>query len=1086
MIPLKSPTKTLKIVRNSVMYLTLVLSSVIYLSACSKPEPAKIGETDDVLEPSKPEVSLQNLAAWPEVFSLVKDQPEVELQIKKILKEMSLEEKVGQIMQAEIQSLQAGDVKKYHLGSVLNGGGSMPYLLERPSASDWLKLADELYDESMDTSDGKVAIPIVWGTDAVHGHNNVVGATIFPHNIGLGATRNPELIEQIGMATAAEVRATGIEWVFAPTLAVAQNDAWGRTYESYAENPSVVAEYAAAMVKGLQGQPNDEQFLKGARAIATAKHFLGDGGTKDGDDQGDARISEQELIAIHNAGYPPAITQGVQTVMASFSSWNGEKMHGNAHLLTEVLKQRMGFDGLVVGDWNGHGQIPGCTNDSCAQAINAGIDLVMVTEDWRSMITNTLAQVQSGEISLARLDDAVSRILRVKIRADLFAAKPSARSGSQDATVMGSASHRAIARKAVQQSLVLLKNNEGILPLSPRQKILVAGDGADDIGKQSGGWTVNWQGVTLSNEKFPGATSIFEGIAAAAVSAGGSAVLSVDGSYTEKPDVAIVVFGENPYAEGQGDVNSLEFEAGQKRSLVLLNSLRSEGIPVVSVFISGRPLWVNPEINASQAFVAAWLPGSEGAGIADVLLAKADGSVNVDFSGRLSFSWPSLPLQTQLNPQQKNYQPLFPYGHGLRYSLESQRLAKLPEDVEGIAKTQSKDIDFYVGRPMQPWNVFIHNQERNQILSGAFAKLPSGDVSIRTSDKDVQEDALTFNYQEAHYGKLTLSGGTPLDLSGHLDSGVMAFDIRVDEFAHAGLSVSLSCGDGCKRSVPLTDAGREWQGKGWQSVRIAMNCFFQAGDDLSEVAAPFSLEVGGTGEIAVANVRFLQEAEPSFTCADYESLSTSPAKLTEFWATEWWEPRHEQVLTRVKQGGVDLLMIGDSITQGWEKEGAKVWQQYYGERNAVNLGFSGDRTENVLWRLQNGEIDGLAPKAAVVLIGTNNTGHRLEKAQYTAEGVRRIVETLRTKLPETRILLLAVFPREAEPEAEMRRLNEELNAQIAGFADDTWVHFLNINAVFLDDDGVLSKSIMPDLLHLNERGYALWAEAMEPLLSKLL
>ena len=527
--------------------LTLFSALLITLTSCSN---------QDVTPPVTQKIGIEG---WPKLESPISDVT-TEQHVEQLLSRMTLEEKVGQIMQGEIQAVTPDDIKKYHLGSVLNGGGSMPNRIANAKPKDWLALADTLYNASMDTSDGKVAIPVIWGTDAVHGHNNVTGATIFPHNIGLGATNNPDLIRQIGAVTAREVRATGIEWVFAPTIAVAQNDFWGRTYESYAEDPKLVQEYARAMVEGLQGQVNSPAFLQEQHVVATAKHFLADGGTFGGDDQGDARISEQELIDIHNPGYPAALSAGVQSVMASFSAWNGEKMHGNQYLLTDVLKNRMGFDGFVVGDWNGHGQVPGCTNDSCAQAINAGVDLVMVPYDWKPMYENTLAQVKSGEISAARLDDAVRRILRVKVRAGLFDKKPSERELAGSENIIGHPEHRAIARQAVRESLVLLKNHNRVLPIKPQQTVLVAGDGADNIGKQSGGWSVSWHGPGNTNASFPGATSIYAGIKTAVENAGGNAVLSADGSYTTKPDVAIVVFGEDPYAEGQGDLGPLEFE----------------------------------------------------------------------------------------------------------------------------------------------------------------------------------------------------------------------------------------------------------------------------------------------------------------------------------------------------------------------------------------------------------------------------------------------------------------------------------------------------------------------------------------------
>lgn len=1023
--------------------------------------------------------------AWPKAASpFISDS--VEQQVEALLGRMSLEEKVGQIMQAEIQSITPDEVRQYHIGSVLNGGGSLPNRIKNAKADDWLALADAYYDASMDRRDGGVAIPIIWGTDAVHGHNNVTGATLFPHNIGLGATRNPGLVRKIGEATAKEVRATGIEWVFAPTLAVARNDQWGRTYESWSEDPELVKIYSKAMVEGLQGAATGRDFMAPHRVVATAKHFIADGGTRSGDDQGNAVLDEQTLIDIHNAGYPAAINAGVLSIMASFSSWNGEKLHGHRYLLTDVLKQQMGFQGLVVGDWNGHGQVPGCSNASCPQAINAGIDLLMVTSDWKAMIDNTLAQVKAGEISEERLDDAVRRILRVKVLAGLFTAKPSERPLAGDQQLIGHPDHRALARQAVRESLVLLKNKNRVLPIRPQSRVLVAGDGADNIGKQSGGWSVSWQGTGNTNSDFPGATSIYAGIRAAVESGGGQVQLSVDGDYRQKPDVAIVVFGEDPYAEGQGDIDSLEFEPVEKKSLALLKKLKAQGVPVVSVFLSGRPLWVNPEINASDAFVAAWLPGSEGAGIADLLIAKADGQPNYDFKGTLGFSWPALPGQAELNIYQPGYSPLFPFGYGLTYASGQSGPSNLAESVKGVATGTSGDIHFYQGRPLQPWNVFFNNHERKQILSGAYAALPDGSVKLQTRDKDLQEDALTFTWQSTPFASLTLEDGRPLDLREQVQQGVVAFDLLVTRFENAGLEVRMKCDEDCERKVSLRDYANAHVGKGWQQVRIPLSCFYREGDDFSRVVMPFSLNTGGVGEIAVANITFYKKAEGNIACPDYRTASVTPAPLAEYWATSWWMPRHQSVLERIAQGNVDLIMIGDSITQGWEKEGKAVWDRFYANRQAVNMGFSGDRTENVLWRLHNGEVDGIAPRVAVVMIGTNNTGHRQEAASTTAKGIRAILDELRSRLPDTRILLLGVFPREEQPDALLREINNGVNGIIRHYADNRHIFYLDVGPVFLQKDQVLPRSIMPDLLHLNETGYQRWAEAMEPLLSELL
>lgn len=602
--------------------------------------------------------------SWPAVNSVVTD--DVETIVGFILTEMTVAEKVGQMVQAEIGAVTADQVRDYDLGSVLNGGGSWPNG-KNSSVADWVALADSFYEASTDVSDGGVGIPAIWGTDAVHGHNNVIGATIFPHNIGLGAANNPELMRQIGEATALEVAATGIDWVFAPTLAVVRNDRWGRTYESFSEDPEIVKAYAGEIVTGLQGDYTDR--FGPAHVIATAKHFIGDGGTENGTDQGNTVVSELELRDIHAQGYFSALGAGAQTVMASYNSWNGSKLHGNEYLLSDVLKEQMGFDGFVIGDWNGHGQVPGCSDNQCAQAIIAGVDMMMVPFAWQEFIENTIIQVENGTIPMSRIDDAVTRILRVKMRAGFVdKVKPSSRLHANNNSLIGSAAHRAIARQAVRESLVLLKNSNNLLPLERNSNVLVAGSGADNIGRQSGGWSVTWQGVDHSNGDFPGATSIYAGIQSQVSSAGGTTRLSIDGTFSgTTPDVAIVVFGESPYAEGLGDLYNIEYQSGNKLDLALLSSLRAQNIPVVSIFLSGRPLWVNKELNASNAFVAAWLPGSEGAGVADVIFKNAAGAINYDFTGKLSYSWPKRSDQLVINRNDNDYDPLFAYGFGLNY-----------------------------------------------------------------------------------------------------------------------------------------------------------------------------------------------------------------------------------------------------------------------------------------------------------------------------------------------------------------------------------------------------------------------------------
>ena len=613
---------------------------------------------------------------WPKLRPTLPHDARLEARIDELLRRMTPEQQVGQLIQADIGSIAPDDLRHIPLGSILNGGNSSPRGDKLAAPSEWLALADRFYDSSM-TGPSSSGVPVLWGTDAVHGHNNIPGATIFPHNIGLGATRDRQLIRRIGEITALEVRVTGLDWAFSPTVAVARDVRWGRTYESYSENPELVRAYAAAMVEGLQGVPGTAQFLDAAHVLATPKHFLGDGGTSGGKDQGDNLETERELRELDAPGYEAAIIAGAQTVMASYSSWQGVKMHGNRALLTDVLKGRFGFDGLLLGDWNGHAQLPGCTAVSCAAAVNAGLDVLMAPDGWRELHANLLAQVRDGTIARQRLEDAVRRVLRVKLRAHLDGeGRPSSRPFAGHFELLGAAEHRAVARQAVRESLVLLKNSHHLLPLSPRAHVLVAGDAADSIARQSGGWTINWQG-TEPNQDFPHAQSIYAGIARCVQAAGGTATLSPTGAFTTLPDVAIVVFGEHPYAEYAGDVPTLQYSPGDKHDLELLRRLRDAQVPVVAVFLSGRPLWVNAEINASDSFVAAWLPGPEGEGVADVLFSTADGAVRYDFRGKLPFSWPRS-AQPPAVGGRPGEPPLFRFGYGLTYRDHGD-LPQLPE-----------------------------------------------------------------------------------------------------------------------------------------------------------------------------------------------------------------------------------------------------------------------------------------------------------------------------------------------------------------------------------------------------------------------
>jgi beta-glucosidase len=633
-------------------YCAAVVSALLGAWSCR----AGVAETAGVVHPQR----------WPAQYPALAPDPALEARIDRLLARMTPEQKVAQLVQADISSFSPGDVAHYPLGSVLNGGNSSPGGDKLAAPREWLELADRFYDAAVTAKD-QVVVPLLWGTDAVHGHNNVIGATLFPHNIALGAARDPDLVRRIGAATALEIRVTGLDWAFAPTVAVARDPRWGRTYESYGEDPALVSANARAMIEGLQGEPGTAAFLDAAHVIATPKHFVGDGGTFDGVDEGDNRHGEGELLR-DAAGFRAALAVGAQTVMISYSSWHGHKMHGAAALLSDVLKGRWEFDGIAIGDWNGHAQLPGCRADDCPAAINAGIDVLMAPDDWRNLVRNTVAAVSSGLIPRARVDDAVRRVLRVKLRAHLDQeGRPSSRAYAGHWELLGAPAHRALARQAVRESLVLLENRAHLLPLSPRASVLVAGEAADDIAQQSGGWTIDWQG-TESADYFPGAESIFRGIARCVERGGGRVALSASGEFTERPDVAIVVFGEQPYAEYRGDRATLEYSPDDKRSLDLLQRLHAQHIPVVAVLLAGRPLWVNAELAAADSFVVAWLPGSEGGGVADVLFSTAADGRHYGFRGRLPFAWPDSALPPGSNGARP---PRFNVGFGLHTAAAS-------------------------------------------------------------------------------------------------------------------------------------------------------------------------------------------------------------------------------------------------------------------------------------------------------------------------------------------------------------------------------------------------------------------------------
>ncbi len=859
MLDNKRLTKSTGYTRGFAITLGLVLGVTALVFARSYDDITRI--IDVASTPNNGQLSVDAIPShvpdfWPTLEFEVKQDLAIENKIAEMITDMTVEQKVAQMIQPEIRDITPQDMRKYGFGSYLNGGGAFPNNNKHSTPSDWIQLAENMYQASIDSSIDGTTIPTMWGTDAVHGHNNVIGATLFPHNIGLGAANNPKLIEKIAQITAIEVMVTGIDWVFAPTVATVRDDRWGRTYEGYSEDPEIVKTYASSIVHGLQGRA-DEDFLGDSRVISTVKHFLGDGGTIDGDDQGDNQTSEEELYAIHGQGYVDGLTAGAQSVMVSFNSWHGKKNHGNHYLLTKVLKEKMGFDGIVVGDWNGHGQIKGCSNESCPQAVNAGLDIFMVpTEAWKPLLENTIYQVRQGEIAMSRIDDAVKRILRVKFRAGLFEKpSPAKRLYSGKTQLIGNQEHRQIARQAVRESLVLLKNKEHLLPLSPKKHILIAGDGADNIGKQSGGWTITWQGTGNANKDFPGATSIYQGIAKQVRSAGGKATLSVDGSYQEKPDVVIVVFGEDPYAEGHGDRDNLDFERGNKKSLALIRLFKQQEIPVIALFMSGRPMWVNAELNASDAFVSIWLPGSEGAGIADVILTDSKDNVQNDFKGKLSFSWPRSANQTTVNRGDKEYSPLLPYGFGLTYADKNVLSDNLDETIIKANKEDSTR-EIFAGSIKKPWSLWLYSGDEEVEVNSNVQKI-SG-LSYKTVDKKVQEDAFNILLDGRFNAgiKIASKDGFREDLLAVLDTeSSLQFSVKVNEEISSDITLSMYCGnDVCGHSQNISKLLTRLSLSDWHSVSIDLSCFTKGGMDFGNTTVPFEINTAGQLNISLAEI----------------------------------------------------------------------------------------------------------------------------------------------------------------------------------------------------------------------------------------
>jgi beta-glucosidase len=622
-------------------------------------------------------------ASAPETLDYRSAAQPVEARVDNLLAHMSTADKIGQMTQVEKNSLSPADVRNYRIGSVLSGAGRSP---AKNTPQEWFAMVEGYQEAAMSTP---LAIPLIYGVDAVHGHNNLLNATIFPHNIGLGAANDAGLMVRIAQATAEEMLATGIPWNFAPVVAVPQDVRWGRTYEGYSENTDMVTRLGMAYIEGMQAFPSGTPPIEGQSyfAAATAKHFIGDGGTTWGSsksngmgrqymlDQGDMQMDEAAMRALFLPPYKAAVQAWVRAVMVSFSSWNGVKMHAQKHLITDVLKGELGFDGLVVSDWQAVDQInPGDLYASTVTAINAGIDMVMVPYDYKTFIANMEKAVQKGDIPQARIDDAVRRILRVKFELGLFE-HPMPDAAAFQASIR-SPEHLALARLAVQKSLVLLKNENHSLPLAKDSALVfVAGQGAGSLNKQLGGWTINWQGDKGANTA---GTSIYAAIQAA-VGPSTKVVLDESAAFNDQVDAAgkplladagIVVVGEFPYAEGVGDSASLGLPP---EDAAAIQAMRAHARKVIVIILSGRPLIISALLPQAEAWVAAWLPGSEGAGVTDVLFGDQP------FSGKLPYTWPRSAAQLPLNVNNIGGKtgcdgPLFPFGYGLRASDPSPQI----------------------------------------------------------------------------------------------------------------------------------------------------------------------------------------------------------------------------------------------------------------------------------------------------------------------------------------------------------------------------------------------------------------------------
>ncbi|OCH21761.1 glycoside hydrolase family 3 protein [Aliivibrio logei] len=908
------------VIKNNITHASVIGFSLFFLTTFPVSSDPNASSLPD-------EPSLPYFQEWPKIKSAIPKRDYIEERVADIVSQMTLGEKVGQMIMPEYRQITPKEAKQYKIGSVLNGGGGWPNENKHASALEWALQSDKYWVALDDAYAGRgFRIPFLWATDAVHGNNNVYGATLFPHNIGLGAANNPDLLFEIGRITAKEVAATGLDLTFAPTVTTPRDYRWGRVYEGYAEIPDITYQYASAIVQGLQG--TEKELRSEQRVLSTVKHWIGDGGTFNGVDRGVTFYSENDLRNIHAMGYYSALEAGAQVVMTSFNSWQKNdakgkstdsmktesnrfgKLHGSRYLVTDVLKEKMGFDGIVVTDWNGHGEVAGCTNQSCPKAVNAGNDLFMVTDnkDWKAFYQNVIKQVQDGQIPMARIDDAVTRILRVKMRAGLWEKpKPSYRLLAGEQQILGALEHRKVARQAVSESLVLLKNENKTLPFEPKNhSYLVVGSAANDIQKQSGGWTLTWQGNENKPQDFVHATTVLEAFKQVV----GDKHVYTDPNEASMDTIAVVVMGEDPYAEMYGDIKAhqtlaySELKPSYAKDLQLIQALKKKGFTVVTILFSGRPLYVNPELALSDAFVAAWLPGTEGQGITDVLFAQ-EGS---DFTGKLSYSWPNSKCMTTINKSSQNipnyrapdfeqtgkyFTPLFPYGYGLNYTTEQKGSAApslfMDKRQWGCGETKAKE------RPAT--NLEIFNREATTTFvpkmsgkvtkwKGTFIsrakKMEMGTASILPLNYKHQQDALKIDFGQQLPMQFYIQ--TPdkkgIDMRHYLAANsTLEFDIAVRSEIPNTLKLASHCVYPCGAMAPIQKELKaivEASDSEWVTVKVPLQCFADNGVNFSSVNTPFLLYADEPFQFDIGEIRYVprdkKATEGVLSCDIFKSI----------------------------------------------------------------------------------------------------------------------------------------------------------------------------------------------------------------------